>query len=154
MSRIKDLLAEEENIDDLKLPRKYDLSFFKAVQEIDKKRLANSILEACKGVVFEDWLAENAEFELGDDDGEPCMFFENFTELCDECATGVLDGMIEDQHLDISDEEYTDVCNIAADLIANHYADYESELCADAFKDWQLDNKYKLDELRERNGQC
>lgn len=150
MSKIKDLLAEEENIDDLKVPRRYGKDFFDAVQEHDKRRFAESILNSCKGIVFEDWLAENAEFEHGDDDGEPCMFFENYLELCEECATGVFDGLIEQQHLDIDDEYYTDVIKLATDLIADYYADYEDSLCADALVDWR--NLH--DEDNERRGIC
>ena len=149
MSRIKILLAEEENIDDLKIPVRFGKDFFESVQQHDKRRLAESVLNSCK-----DWLSENAEFELGDDDGEPCMFFENFLHLCEECATGVLDGLIEQQHIDMDDDFYSDVVTIATDLIADYYADYESVLCEDALADWKRDNKYKLQELAERNGQC
>lgn len=151
MSKIKDLLAVEENIDDLKpLPHKYDLSFFKAVQEIDKKRLADTVLNSCKNQAFQDWLAEEAEFGHGDDDGEPCMFFENFTALCEEGATNALDSMIKDQHLDLNDAEYADVVRIAADYIADYYADYEDSLCADALVDWRNSH----DEDNERRGLC
>lgn len=154
MSRIQILLAEEESIDDLKMPVRFGQDFFDAVQEHDNRRMAEAILGSSKGIFFEDLLADEARFGLGDDDGEPCMFFENFLELCEGQATRAFDGIIEQQHLDISDEDYADIIRIATDLIADYYADYESVLCADALADWKRDNKFSLDEARERNGQC
>lgn len=141
MSKIKDLLAEEEGIDDLE-------------PVLDYKSIAETVLEWSKGIQSEDYIADNAEFGLGDDDGEPAMFMENFSSLCDDLARENLDKLIEQEHLDLSDGEYSNALTHASDLIADYYSDYESALCDDAFSDYKRDSKYILDELKERNGQC
>lgn len=155
MSKIKDLLAEEENIDDLKAPRKYGLDFVKSVQEIDNKRMAEHIFESSKTAEVETWFSDNANFALCDDGNyEPYMVFTNYEDLCEERASRVLDTMIEEQHLDISDAEYSDIVGLAAQQLELYYAEYGNRLCNDALNDWKVDNKYKLEELAERNGQC
>ena len=58
--------------------------------------------------------------------------------------------MIEDQHLDLTDDEYFKIKDLAEAMLSDYYADYESQLCREA----EEDDKYKLDELKERNGQC
>lgn len=142
MSRIKILLAEQEDIDDLKVPVRFGKEFADSVKESDLKRIAGTVARWAKSMHTEDYIADNAKFEMGDDDGHPCMYLENFTSLCDEIAQNLLDQLIEQEHLDLSDEEYKQVIEGASALIADFYADYEDALCADAFKDWSLDNKY------------
>jgi hypothetical protein len=64
--------------------------------------------------------------------------------------TDNLDKYIEDQHLDLSDATYNEAIERAGDLLADRLADFESDLIAEA----KEDDKYALDELRERNGEC
>jgi len=142
MSRIKDLLAEQEDIDDLKAPVRFSKGFADSAKESDLKRITGTVARWAKSMYTEDYIADNAKFEMGDDDGQPCMYLENFTSICDEIAQDLLDQLIEQEHLDLSDEEYKQVIESASALIADFYADYEDALCADAFKDWSLDNKY------------
>lgn len=154
MSRIKDLLAEEENIDDLKTPTRFGKAFGGFITAVDNKRIAEAVLRSAKTPQVEDYIADNAVFGLGDDDGNPCMFLENFTTLCDEIATDILEGLIKQEHYDLSDLEYAQIVEHASNLIADYYADYEDALCLDAFADYKRDSKYANDELKERNGQC
>jgi hypothetical protein len=154
MSRIKDLLAEEENIDDLKVPVRFGKEFGDFITKVDNKRIAETVLAWARTPQVEDFIADNAIFGLGDDDGQPCMFLENFTMMCDEIAIDTLDRLIEQEHYNLSDEEYADIVEHASNLIADYYADYEDALCLDAFVDYERDSKYANDELRERNGQC
>lgn len=154
MSRIKDLLAEEENIDDLKAPTRFGKEFSRFITTADNKRIAEAVLRSARTPQVEDYIADHAYFGLGDDDGHPCMFLENFTTLCDEIAVDVLEDLIKQEHLDLSDLEYAQIVEHASNLIADYYADYEDALCLDAFADYERGSKYANDELRERNGQC
>mgnify|MGYP006898625025 CR=1 FL=1 len=154
MSRIKDLLAEEENIDDLKVPTKFGKAFGEFITKADNKRIAEMVLAWAKTPQVEDYIADNAEFGLGDDDGLPCMFLENFTALCDDIAQDTLDKLVEQEHYDLTDEEYANIIEHASNLIADYYADYEDALCADELADYNRDKKSLATEERERHGQC
>lgn len=154
MSRIKDLLAEEENIDDLKAPTKFGKAFAEFITAVDNKRIAETVLEWAKTPQVEDYIADNAVFGLGDDDGNPCMFLENFTTLCDEIALDTLDRLIEQEHYNLSDKEYAQIVEHASNLIADYYADYEDALCSDEMADYNRDKRFLNQEERERHGQC
>lgn len=140
MSRIKDLLAEVDEIDDLR------------PTQPSNDNIADIVLEWAKTPQAEDYIADHAYFGLGDDDGQPCMFLENFTTLCDEIALDTLDRLIEQEHYDLGDKEYAQIVERASNLIANHYADYEDALCADAMADYNRDKKYLSEELKEKEG--
>lgn len=142
MSKIKDLYAEAEDIDDLKRVRP------------SNNNIADIVLAWSKTPQVEDYIADNAEFGLGDDDGQPCMFMENFTMMCDDIAQDTLDNLIEQEHYDINDTDYKYIVTRASALIADYYADYEDTLCADEMADYNRDEKYRLTEERERHGQC
>lgn len=152
MSKIKDLLAEEENIDDLKAPTSFGKAFGEFIAKADNKRIAETVLEWSKAPLVEEYIADNAVFGLGDDDGQPCMFLENFTTLCDEIATDMLESLIKQEHLDLSDLEYAEIVEQAASLIADFYSDYEDALCADRLMDYNRDRKYFSNERKERDG--
>lgn len=152
MSKIKDLLAEEENIDDLKVPTRFGKAFSDFITTVDNNRIAETVLEWSKTPQVEDYIADHAYFGLGDDDGQPCMFMENFTTLCDEIALDTLDRLIEQEHYDLSDKEYAQIVEHASNLIADHYSDYESTLCADEMMDYNRDKKYFSNERKERDG--
>lgn len=136
MSRIKDLYAIEEGIDDLIPETKVNTAHIATV-------VASWVKSDPKS---EDFIADNAEFEVGDDDGQPCMFLENFTQLCDQLAQDKLEALIEQEHLDITDKQCADIIDKASAEIADFFSDYEDVLCGDAFKDYQLDKKYFLDD--------
>ena len=138
MSRIKDLLAEEQNIDDLKRPLYQELGemIYVKVKNWDGLR---------------SWFRNNAEYDAGkDDDGHTEWCFENFTDLCKQAVNGAMDKLIEEEHLDISDETYNRAIEYARDWLADALADFESE----CVQDYVMDRKYILDEVKERNGQC
>lgn len=154
MSKIKDLLAEEEDIDDLKVPTKFGKAFGEFITKADNNRIADTVLAWAKTPKVEDYIADNAEFGLGDDDGQPCMYMENFTTMCDNIAQDTFDRLIEQEHLDLTDEEYQYVLGRASALIADYYADYEDALCADEMADYNRDKQFLYQEERERHGQC
>lgn len=138
MSRIKDLLAEEQNIDDLKRP---------LYQELGEMIYVKA--KSWDGI--RSWLRDNAEYDAGkDDDGHTEWYFENFVDLCEEAVNGAMDNLIEEEHLDISDETYNRAIEYARDWLANALSDFES----DCIQDYVMDRKYILDEVKERNGQC
>ena len=138
MSKIKDLLAEEQNIDDLKQPLYQKLGEMIYVKAKSWDGLRS-------------WFRSNAEYDAGkDDEGHTEWYFENFEELCEQVVNGALDQLIEDEHLDISDETYNRAIEYARDWLADALADFESE----CIQDYVMDRKHILDEVKERNGQC
>ena len=154
MSRIKDLLAEVEDIDDLKPvePHKYGKDFAEAVRQADIKRMSEQVY--AKTLHMENlrsWLRANAEYGTGEDeDGHTEYYFENFEDLCEQACGGNLMDYIEDQHLDLTDEEYSKILYSARDWLADTLADFEEE----CIQDMVSDQKNTLDELAERNGEC
>lgn len=138
MSRIKDLLAEEQNIDDLKRP---------LYQELGEMIYVKA--KSWDGI--RSWFRSNAEYDAGkDDEGHTEWYFENFEDLCEQAVNGALDKLIEEEHLDISDETYNRAIEYGRDWLADTLADFESE----CIRDYVSDQKYILDEVKERNGEC
>ena len=138
MSRIKDLLAEEQNIDDLKRP------FYQELGEM-------IYVKAKSWDGIRSWFRSNAEYDAGkDDEGHTEWHFENFENLCEQAVNDALDQLIEEEHLDISDETYNRAIEYGRDWLADALADFESE----CIRDYVSDQKYILDEVRERNGRC
>lgn len=129
MSKIKDLYAAVEGIDDL-APVHYDKTFAMAVAEADERRAVEQIFK--KGKEFKDayaWFKDKAEFGGGyDEEGHYETYFENFTELCEQAAMELTDAYIEDQHFDMDDDQYDRITNKVGDLLADYYADMESEI--------------------------
>lgn len=138
MSRIKDLLAEEQNIDDLKRPLYQELGEMIYVKAKNWDGIRS-------------WFRSNAEYDAGkDDEGHTEWYFENFEDLCKQVVNGALDNLIEEEHLDISDETYNRAIEYGRDWLADTLADFESE----CIRDYVSDQKYILDEVKERNGRC
>ena len=138
MSKIKDLLAEEQNIDDLKRPLYQELGEMIYVKAKNWDGLRS-------------WFRNNAEYDAGkDDEGHTEWYFENFLDLCKQAVNGAMDKLIEEEHLDISDETYNRAIEYARDWLADALSDFESE----CVQDYVMDRKYILDEVKERNGQC
>ena len=138
MSRIKDLLAEEQNIDDLKRPLYQELGEMIYVKAKNWDGIRS-------------WFRSNAEYDAGkDDEGHTEWYFENFEKLCEQAVNGALDNLIEEEHLDISDETYNRAIEYGRDWLADTLADFESE----CIQDYVSEQKYILDEVRERNGRC
>ena len=138
MSKIKDLLAEEQNTDDLKRP---------LYQELGEM----IYVKAKSWVGIRSWFRSGAEYGAGkDDEGHTEYYFENFENLCEQVVNAALDNLIEEEHLDISDETYNRAIEYARDWLADALSDFESE----CIQDYVMDRKYILDEVKERNGQC
>lgn len=150
MSKIKDLLAEVEGIDDLMPPKPvYDKAFAEKVKQADEERAVNMIYEKGKAWVgARDWFREKAEFGCGyDDEGHKETYFENFTELCDQAAMELTDHFIFEQHFDMDDDQYDRITNKVGDLLANHYADLESEI----IEDYEADQEEKWAQFTSYN---
>ena len=150
MSKIKDLYAEVEGIDDLKPVENRE--FFDKVAE---KRVVDQILENAKQENrqrVEDWLYERAEFEWGyDDEGHAELYFENFEEVCEEAATDLMDEYIECQHLDITDEQYTHIIEMVRDNLANMWADIECDCIKRSIQDEKDAQELRDDFYNDRN---
>ena len=129
MSKIKDLYAAVEGIDDL-APVHYDTTFAMAVAEADEHRAVEQIFK--KGKEFKDayaWFKDKAEFGGGyDDEGHYETYFENFTELCEQAAMELTDAYIIDQHFDMNDDQYDRITTKVGDLLAVYYAAMEADI--------------------------
>lgn len=151
MSKIKDLYAAVEGIDDL-APVHYDKAFAVAVAQADEDRAVEQIFR--KGKEFEGaraWFKDKAEFGGGyDEEGHYETYFENFTELCEQAAMELTDAYIEDQHFDMDDEQYDRITNKVGDLLADYYADMESDIIKEYEED--LSEAWQQRVSREQNG--
>ena len=145
MSRIKDLLAEEEDIEDLKPIKRPSLEW-----------VVDTVVNWSIMPSSEDYIADNAEFGIvsDDDDGHPVVVMENFIELCDDLAMEYLNRFIEREHIDISDDDYAKALDKASARIAVFYSDYEDSLCADELSDYNRDKQTLNEEYKERHGRC
>lgn len=135
MSKIMDLVAEVEGIDDLKPT--YNREFFDSVQKSDEARAIEQIFN--KGKKWDGarrYFTEHSSFTMDyNDEGLKELYFENFTELCDKAAMELTDGFIEEQHFDMDDAQYDRITNKVGDLLADYYADLESEIIDDELAD-------------------
>lgn len=135
MSKIMDLVAEVEGIDDLKPT--YNREFFDSVQKSDEARAVEQIFD--KGKKWDGarrYFTEHASFTMDyNDEGLKELYFENFTELCEKAAMELTDGFIEEQHFDMDDAQYDRITNKVGDLLADYYADLESEIIDDELAD-------------------
>lgn len=120
MSKIKDLLAIEENIDDLIPPRKPD---YKYVAEQAVKLISS------KGEDFRNYLWENMEVsEDYDDEGHKQLCFENFWDLCVRKARDAVEQIVEEQEMPLTDKEFGEAVSKTHTIIMSAYSDFESEL--------------------------
>lgn len=120
MSKIKDLLAETEGIDDLMPERKPDYKYAaeKAVKNI-----------TAKSEDFRNYLWENISIsEDCDDEGNKSFYFENFEELCDDKAESEIEAVVTDEQIDLSDEDFKRATLLAASILYDTYADMEDEV--------------------------
>lgn len=135
MSKIMDLVAEVGGIDDLKPT--YNREFFDSVQKSDEARAIEQIFD--KGKKWDGarrYFTEHASFTMDyNDEGLKELYFENFVELCDKAAMELTDGFIEEQHFDMDDSMYDRITNKVGDLLADYYADLESEIINDELAD-------------------
>lgn len=151
MSRIKDLYAIENGIDDL-MP--VDNPVEKAEESAKK---FDGYFEAIKASIIKDLaeikeeILDEGKYSSGvDDEGNTEFYFENFYGLCHSQSEYYTEKYIEAQHLDITDMEYELLCLWVGDWLANYLADFEA-ICLDVVRE---DAKYKLDEIKEKNGEC
>lgn len=137
MSKIMDLYAEVNDIDDLKPV--YNREFFDKVQKDDEEQAIKQMLDKARKQSkqeVEDWLYSRAEFNWGEDEeGHGYLYFDNFEAVCEEAATGLMEAYIEDQHFDVSDKQYAHMIEVVRDNLADMWADIEW----DCIKRAQLD---------------
>ena len=135
MSKIMDLVAEVEGIDDLKPT--YNREFFDSVQKSDEERAIEQIVK--KGTEWDGarrYFTEHASFTMDyNDEGLKELYFENFVELCEKAAMELTDGFIEEQHFDMDDAQYDRITNKVGDELANYFADLEQEIINDELAD-------------------
>lgn len=139
MSKIKDLYAIENGIEDLMPVGETHIGVYERVLH------SNIITDIDK---VKDDIRERAEYRTGEDDeGHSEIYFENFYGLCHSIAEDYLCSLIENQHLDLSDDDYDDLKTWVGDWLADKLADYESE-CINDFIEYNND---KAEAYREYN---
>ena len=110
MSKIKDLYAEVEGIDDL-MPPQSEKDRLKKILWAKAKRFMN----------LEDWLYDRAEFDYRQiEDGGVAveMFISTLPQLAEMAATDLVEGYIESEHYDMSDELYNELIDwLGAELV-------------------------------------
>lgn len=127
MSKIKDLYAIENEIDDLMPVRKPSVETIVGAAVKQATAYSQDVY---------DELFENAQFTQGrDDEGHIELYFENYIELCNDIADKAIDHIMEDWQLDLTHDEYRVVLQKVADIIADTYADYESDIIRQAKED-------------------
>lgn len=148
MSKIKDLYAIENGIDDLmpvddpKTTAIARLHVISKVVEDVKKNITDHINDVKAQLLY------YSEIETGtDDEGHVEYYFENYYNLCHEEAIDYIDCYIEQNHLDVNEMEYEDTVNVVGDWLADELADYESE-CINDFIEYNND---KAEAYREYN---
>ena len=105
MSKIKDLYAETEGIDDL-MPPQSEKDRLKKILWAKTKRFMN----------LEDWLYERAEWGVGyDEEGHIDFDVINLDHLADTAATDLVEGYIESEHYDMSDDLYSELIDWLGD---------------------------------------
>lgn len=99
MSKIRDLYAEEEGIEDLMRPdavRKSEL--LKAVERVIDDNFKD----------IRSQLSEDAEFDVDwDDEGHESLMISNFDSMCDSVAESYLEDYVYINQVDINDDDYS-----------------------------------------------
>lgn len=139
MSRIKDLFAIENGDDDL-APVEDNATLGDYEQAVQKKILDN-ISDIKKDML------DVAEFGVGiADEGYEEIYFENFCNLCHSTAELYLGELVEEQHVDLSDDDFEHLNTWLGDWLADELADWETEQCEEVASD----TKYKTEELKQK----
>lgn len=113
MSKIKDLYAVENNIDDL----------------IPAESLGDKVFAKAKQLFDPNYFYECAIYDKRYDEfGHVETVVENFQLLCDGLAEDSMDEYIQEQHLDISNKVYLNTIKTVSASIANWLAEFELEM--------------------------
>jgi hypothetical protein len=139
MSKIKDLYAEAEGIEDL-------MPVQSAKERIQKVLLA----KAHRFMNLEDWLYERVEWSFGyDEEGHLDVGVANLDQLANEAANDLVDGYIEDEHYDMSDEMYSELIDWLGDKLADEWESMTSTLVERKIEDdkeaWAQHNSFYND---------
>lgn len=129
MSKIKDLLAIENDIDDLKPVKKVEDTF------IDRSRLLKNLEHVIwdNAKVIRQELYERAEYdEWVDEEGHKNVEIRNFDEVCEQIAEGFMESYVYHQQIDISDEAYDLVLSDLKSYTVDCFDDYYMELIKEA----------------------
>lgn len=143
MSRIKDLYAIENGIEDL-MP--IEELAKKAAEDLEDyynaiKKVMTEKIEGIKTRLYDE-----SEFSEGfDDEGHKELYFENFYGLCHMIAQDYTDEYIEDQHIDLTDKAYDELRTWLGDWLADTLADYESE-CIHDYLDAVKEEQWALED--------
>lgn len=135
MSKIKDLYAEVNDIDDLK--------------PVGRKQEIKMILldKADRFLNIDDWLYEWAEWGVSyDEAGHQEWDVDNFDHLCDVAATDLVDGYIEDQHYDMDDDMYSELIDEIGDELIKRWDKFRpilvKRMLDDREEEWAQHQEY------------
>lgn len=111
MSKIKDLYAEVNEVEDLIPPR--GLSNDTLIKLCTRKVRRNE----------EEWhkkIEDDVEFEEDIEDKNRFKA-KNYRSLCDDYAEDIIDGVIEEEHIDVTDENWVEVRDEVSKYIKLYY---------------------------------
>lgn len=119
MSKIKDLLAEEQDIEDLKPLSSVDRALISIKQNIDND--------------FEDYMRQCASYDWGyNEDGYLDGSISNFQSIVDDYNEVVVYGTIAQLALDLSDDECKELTSKAYQLVEHKADEFECTLVKEA----------------------
>lgn len=139
MSKIRDLYAIAEDIDDL-VPEGATCLFI----HIDE--IVQRIIASLSDEVVHNYLYAYAEYDDDcDEQGRHALYFANYNELCNELAEDATMQYIEDSHLDVADATCNTIIASLGDVIARKYVNVECECVADAIDNSREDKWQRED---------
>lgn len=127
MSKIKDLLAEEEKIDDLMKTNEAD-------EQLDWVRVSGIVFGNIKKHLahIKESMLRDAEWGYStDEEGHSELCFVNFGYQCDHYASSFLDDYISNESVDISDEDYVSIQKTLKEALMEELEDFEAEAIAE-----------------------
>lgn len=146
MSKIKDLYAIENGIDDLMpVEEKHIGDYERAVQDMIVKDIED----------IKKQLEDGAEYRMNkDDEDHDEVIYENYYGQCHGVAEDYLCKLIEEQHIDLSDDDFNTLHTWLGDWLADELAYFEAECVDNMRKEYEEDKKYWQAVEDERNGKC
>lgn len=131
MSRIKDLYAIENGIEDL-MPVDQESTIGEMIQKRAKMLLDVIELAEKRVLIKEKYLKEqmsrDASYGVEMDDIHERVVMENFTDLCTSYADEMLGEIIEEEHLDLDYIEYEHTVKTVGEFVENRLGEYAEAL--------------------------
>lgn len=137
MSRIKDLYAEQEGIEDLMPVEEHEDFLVRLADKIFKTMTVEHTLKHIK----ED-MQKHATFS-GDDGDITC---DNLSQLCETAVDDYVQAELEEQCIDISDYDFALLCGVLAIKLEDTLEEFASDLAKEYIEDIK-ENQYLREDM-------